>query len=203
MTYKSRNEISKEYKWDIEKMYKDSAACEKDIKECLKLAEDFTKYQGKLKESSTTLLNALKDRDKLFMKVENVLIYAHMKKDEDGRLSSSIELDGKAQMAAAKMQQMTAFLAPELSSIPEKTIKKFIKENKDLKVYEHHLDEVLRAKEHILKKSDEELFTFFKNVVSDLNEKLPSHKQIKNIRIRREEFEKTNSLKIKRYTIQK
>ena len=157
MTYKSRKDIPEKYKWNIEAMYKDSAACEKDIKKCLELADKFTKYQGHLKDSAIVLAAALKDRDTLYKKYEDICIYAQQKTDEDRRVSSALELLGKTSSMAAQIGQKMAFFSPELAAIPEKTLRKFIKENKDLKVYEHHLDEVIREKAHVLKKSDEEL----------------------------------------------
>ena len=157
MNYKTRKDIPAKYKWNIEAMYKNKAACEQDIKCCLDLADKFTKYQGKLADNAKTLAAALKDKDKLYSKLEDILIYAHMKKDEDGRVSSAIELDGKASAMAAQVMQKIAFFTPELAAISEKKLREFIKTNKNLKVYEHYLDEVIREKAHVLKKSDEAL----------------------------------------------
>ena len=60
---KQRDEIAKEYKWNIEDMYPDESAWDKDLEECLKAAENFAKYNGRLTESAQTLLAALKDND--------------------------------------------------------------------------------------------------------------------------------------------
>lgn len=157
MNYKSRKDIPEKYKWNIEAMYESKEACEADMKKCLSMAEKFTKYQGHLKDDSKTLLSALKDKDKLLEKAEKIAIYAHQKKDEDGRVSSAIELDGKASAMLAKISQSLAFFSPEFVSIPEKTLRKFIAESKGLKLYEHYIDEAIRQKAHILKKSDEML----------------------------------------------
>ena len=157
MNYKSRKDIPEKYKWNIEAMYKNSELCEKDIQSCLKMADKIAKYQGHLKDNANSLASALKERDKLYQKLEAVIVYAHQKTDEDRKLSESLALEGKANAMVAQVSQKLAFFAPELSSIPEKTLKKFIKDSKELKVYEHYLDEVMREKSHILKKSDEEL----------------------------------------------
>ncbi len=157
MTYKSRKDIPTKYKWNIEAMYKNRELCEKDIAKALKLADKMTKYQGHLKDSAETLAKALNERDKLYMLVEAICVYAHQKTDEDRLVSSSIELEGKSTAMAAQVSQKLSFFAPELSSIPKAKLYKFVKESKDLKVYEHYLDEIIREKSHILKKSDEEL----------------------------------------------
>ena len=157
MNYKSRKDIPEKYKWNIEAMYASNELCEKDIAKVLKLADKMTKYQGHLKDDAETLAKALKERDKLYQIVETICVYAHQKTDEDRLVSASIELEGKATAMAAQISQKLAFFTPELSSIPEKTLRKFVKENKDLKVYEHYFDEVIRERAHVLKKSDEEL----------------------------------------------
>ncbi|MCI8388292.1 MAG: AMP-binding protein [Clostridiales bacterium] len=48
-------------------------------------------------------------------------------------------------------------------------------------------------------KSDEEIETAIKNAVNDINRALPSFKHMTEVEIKREEFEKTTSKKIKRY----
>ena len=54
-TLKQRDQIAKEYKWNIEAMYPDESQWEKDIEECVKAAEAFTGFQGRLTESADTL----------------------------------------------------------------------------------------------------------------------------------------------------
>ena len=157
MNYKSRKDIPEKYKWNIEAMYKSNELCEKDIQKALKMADKFTKYQGHLKDDAKTLASALKERDKLYKLVEAICVYAHQKTDENRLISASIELEGKASSMAAQVSQRLSFFAPELASISEKTLRKFIKEDTELKVYEHYLDEVIRERAHVLKKSDEEL----------------------------------------------
>jgi len=157
MAYKTRKDIPEKYKWNIEAMYENTEAAEKDLKKCLSMAKAFGKYQGQLKKDAKTFCDALKAKDKLFEKAEKVAIYAHQKKDEDGRISSAIELDGKASAMIAQVSQALSFFAPEFAAIPEKTLRKFIKEYKPLKVYEFYIDEAIRHRKHVLKKSDEML----------------------------------------------
>ena len=49
---KQRNQIPKEYKWNIEAMYSDEKNWDKDISDSIAAAEDFAKYKGHLTESS-------------------------------------------------------------------------------------------------------------------------------------------------------
>jgi len=50
-------------------------------------------------------------------------------------------------------------------------------------------------------KSDEEIRTAVKDAIDEINEKLPQFKKVRNIEIRRTEFEKTTTKKIKRHKV--
>jgi oligoendopeptidase F len=65
-TLKQRDQIAKEYKWNIEAMYPDESQWEKDIEECVKAAESFAGYQGRLTESAQTLCDALTEKDRIW-----------------------------------------------------------------------------------------------------------------------------------------
>lgn len=49
--------------------------------------------------------------------------------------------------------------------------------------------------------SDEELHSFFTERINLINKKLPTYKQVKAVEVRKEEFEKTTSRKIKRHLV--
>ena len=52
----------------------------KDIDDCLCRAEKFGDYRGRLTRSAATLLEALKERDNIWQKIEHAYVYAAMKK---------------------------------------------------------------------------------------------------------------------------
>ena len=49
--------------------------------------------------------------------------------------------------------------------------------------------------------SDELIHESIRNSINELNRRLPGFKQIKNVELRRTEFEKTTSKKIKRHLV--
>jgi len=55
--------------------------------------------------------------------------------------------------------------------------------------------------DEVLALSDDEIQSKLKEAVLSVNDKLPSFKQIRNIEIRKTDFEKTSSQKIKRYML--
>ena len=58
--YKSRQDIPKQYKWDIEHMFPDESAIETHISEIEDGAERFTLFRGRLSSSASNLLEAFR-----------------------------------------------------------------------------------------------------------------------------------------------
>ena len=60
---------------------------------------------------------------------------------------------------------------------------------------------VVPNKEILAGKTDEEIYDIVKEKIAEINLKLPSYKQVRQIEIRKEEFERTTSKKIQRFKI--
>ncbi|NMA93581.1 MAG: oligoendopeptidase F [Clostridiales bacterium] len=154
---RERTDIPEIYKWDLEAMYSDAESCEKDLKECVAMAEKFTEYRGSLDTGPKTLLSAFKDMCTLSRKLEKAFTYAMHKKDEDNRVSQFQALAGACMAAGAKVSEQLSFFEPELSEIPEEKLREWIESEEGLKVYAHSIDELIRKKPHILSKEEEKI----------------------------------------------
>lgn len=167
---KQRNQIPKEYKWNIEAMYSDEKNWDKDISDSIAAAEDFAKYKGHLTESSDTLLSALKDRDAIWQKIEHAYVYAAMKKDEDNRVNKYQAMNDKASSAISKIAAYTSFFTPELLEASEEKIEKFLDENPKLNQYKFFLESALREKAHILSEAEENILAQMSEVTGATND---------------------------------
>lgn len=154
---KSRNDIDPKYKWKIELMYPDRKSWEEYVDAAMEMTESFLSYQGRLGESSDTLLSALKDLDAINMKFEKAYCYAKMKQDEDNRLGSSQEMLGIITARAAEAGAATSFFSPELLSLSEDKLLGFLDENPELKAYDFVIKDALRMKEHVLSEKEESI----------------------------------------------
>lgn len=173
---KSRNDIPEKYKWNIEAMYESEEAWQKDYEEVSKLLQKITEFAGRLGESASTLLETLKLKDELNKKAENLFVFSKMKKDEDNRISKYQALYDKATALSVKIGGALSFIVPEILSIDEKTIDKFLKENEELRLYKFYLEELLRQKEHVLSEAEEKILAMMgevslspKNIFTMLN----------------------------------
>ncbi|MCI5747111.1 oligoendopeptidase F [Eubacterium pyruvativorans] len=168
---KQRSENDPKYQWNIEAMYSSDADWEKDLKDALSGAEDFTKYRDHLADSAKTLADALIDSDAVSLKMERVFVYARMKLDEDNRVSKQQDMLNRAVSAASKISAMMSFLTPELIQIPEETLQEFMKTDARLEQYDYVLRQAVREKAHVLSKAEE-------NILAQLGEVLGAPDQI-------------------------
>ena len=167
---KQRNEIPKEYKWNIEAMYPDESQWDADVAESVEKAAEFAKFQGKLTESASTLLEALRERDAIWQKLEHAFVYAAMKKDEDNREDRYQAMDDKCGSAIAKVSASMSFFTPELLEASEETILGYIAEEDGLKQYEFLLKAALKEKEHILTAAEENILAQMSEVLGATND---------------------------------
>ncbi len=156
-TVKSRKEIDKKFKWNIEDMFSDKSLWEKDLTTSIELSKEFSVFSGKLLSSPQFLLNALTAKDKIWQLLEKVFVFARMKKDEDNTDEEFQAMCDKATVAISTVSTNTSFFVPELLEGNIETIKEFISQNKNLETYEFYLLDMFREKDHVLSKSEEAL----------------------------------------------
>lgn len=181
-----RENIQEKYKWDLESMYENNEEWEEDFKSVKELVKEISKYKGKTVESSSKLLEVLKLKDDLYRKISNVLVYARMRLDEDSRESTYQALTDRATNLYVLVNSKTSFIVPEILSLEEDDLEKYLQEEEGLKLYEHYLEDVLRGKNHVLSQKEEALLaeigemastpeTVF-SMLSDADIKFPSIK---------------------------
>ncbi len=152
-----RKDIPKEYKWDIESIFRDFDQWGKSFKEAQVLADEFTKYQGKVIDTSENLYNALRDHDELYRLIRKLYSYASMKLDEDTRQGGSQELSSKAMALVVGAQDKISFLMPEILKLDNDRLEKYFIEEPKLKLYSQYIENIMRGKEHVLSAREESI----------------------------------------------
>ena len=152
-----RDEIDDKFKWSLSDIYPNVESWEADFKKVKELSTQMSFFQGKLSQSSGTLLDCFKRSDELLSLNDKVYVYARMKRDENNANSIFQALTDRASSLATEVFAAISFIVPEMLSIPEDKLMGFVNENADLKVYLFSIKESLRQKEHILSEKEEEL----------------------------------------------
>lgn len=145
-----RSEVEKQYTWAIEDLYANDELWEKEFNELKNKLSKVEDYKGRLSESAKTLLDFLKLSDEASIMMERVYVYANQRYHEDTGNSIYQELADRAGVLLVQMDSAFSFATPEILSIPEETIKKFMDEEEGLKLYDFYLKNILRRKSHVL-----------------------------------------------------
>lgn len=163
---KQRKEISDKYKWDLSKVYSSSDEVKADIKKLKTMVDDYLKYKGKITSSSDTLLKATDDYFALARILDKLIVYSHMKFDEDKGVSESESLMGIVDKFADEVSEKLAFYTPEVLSADYDKIKNFIAGNESLEKYSFMFEDLFREKRHILPLEQEEMMARLGEVLS-------------------------------------
>ena len=151
-----RSAIEEKYKWDLSKMYSSQDDWEAHYKKIESMIKDFAAKAGKVGESASSLLSALKLQDEINIQLEKVAGFTSLRRDEDMRVAANQALFQRAQTLGVKWAESSSWFQPELLAIPEDKLRRWLKQP-DLRIYQHYFDDLLRTKAHILSAREEEL----------------------------------------------
>lgn len=154
---KKREEMDDKYKWDLEKIYANETIWEDDFKKLQQMIGQIASLQGTMAESPEALLRVMQTSDDMGRIAEKLYVYARMRRDENNANHVYQALFDRAERLGVEASSASAYIVPEILTIPESELKKYMQQNKDLAVYQHALEEILRQKEHILSAPEERL----------------------------------------------
>ncbi|RCW69744.1 oligoendopeptidase F [Saliterribacillus persicus] len=152
-----REEIPENLTWKLEDIYETDNAWEEALTEVKQEIPAFEEYQGSLAESSDKLKGILVLQDEVSEKLSKLYTYAHMRYDQDTTNTFYQAMNQKAEMVITQASSAMSFIVPEILTIPEDKLTKFIEENKGLQAYRHTLDEINRQRPHVLSEKEEAL----------------------------------------------
>jgi oligoendopeptidase F len=153
---KTRDEIQSTFKWKVDKMYTNSAAWEEDLKILKLKAPKMENFSGKLGKAED-LLSFLESNVEIERLLDKLLVYAHLRADEDTAKAEFQVLKNKIDSYGAEVSSVMAFFVPELLSLKDGDVDESIKRLPALKLYEFYLKDILEQKPHILSAEGEKL----------------------------------------------
>ncbi len=162
----TRDEIAPHHMWDLTDLFESDQAWESAFRGVSEKLKDFEKYQGKLGQSPDMLLECLELSEEASIQMGLLYSYAAKKRDQDLGNTTYQAMSQRAQSLMTKMANATAFMEPEILSISEEKLERFLKESEELRLYEHHLEDIRRVKDHILSKEQEELLAITTDVMA-------------------------------------
>lgn len=162
----TRSEIPLEDTWKLEDIFQTDQQWESEFQKVKQLIPSMSSYQGKLGESADSLFKALQAQDQLLERIGKLYTYAHMRYDQDTTNSFYQGLDDRIKNLYTQAASTLAYIVPEILSIDEEKVKKFLNEKEELKLYEHSLDELNLQRPHVLSAEQEALLAEASEVMS-------------------------------------
>src|SRR6056300_1422517 len=126
---RKRSEIDEKYTWNLLDIYNSEDDWEADYKSIASSIEEYKKYEGKIGESSSSLLNLLKFDEEVGTKYDRLHLYSFLSKDLDLANTKYQSMAGRLQTLGVKLSRATAFIRPELIAIGHVKIKQYMSES--------------------------------------------------------------------------
>lgn len=152
-----RNEIPLEHTWNDQSVFQSVEAWQAELKSITESLPDFDKFKGHLADGPKTLAEAFEASDSLVRRVGKLAVYAVMSHSVDTSDQEAAGRFGQAQGLRGKAMATVAFLDPELISIGEDTLIKWIKQEPRLTIYVHYVRDLFRKQDHVRSTEVEEI----------------------------------------------
>lgn len=161
-----RADIPEKYRWNLADIYADVPTWEADFARGEKMTADLKARQGTVGKSPQDLTDTLKLRYDAYWLADKLTVYATQLSDQDTSDNAALALKNRATALGVAFSQSAAWIDPELLALPEDKLRGWVKDNADLKLYGHILDDLLRRKPHTLSAHEEELLAMAGNLAA-------------------------------------
>lgn len=157
MSLPTRNEVSDDLKWDLSRVFENDQEWEKEYQQVTNEIKNISKYKQTLTKSGKDLYEGITAILAIERRLEKVYVYATMSSDVDTKNNHYLGFVAKVQNLANQMAAATSFVDPEILSIPEKTLAKFMQDEPRLENYRHRLEQITQKRPHTLPANEEKI----------------------------------------------
>ena len=152
-----RIKIDKKHQWNAESVFSSDEAWEKEVEQIIKDIEKVKRYQGRLAESPSVLLDALNAVENLVSRVQIAFMYAGFSYNVDTTNQKAAGMIGKAQGMSGQVASAVSFLNPELLAIGKETLERWMTESAKLEIYKQAFNDLFRQQTHVRSAEVEEI----------------------------------------------
>ncbi|HEY5669422.1 MAG TPA: M3 family metallopeptidase, partial [Anaerolineales bacterium] len=163
-----RSEIPEKYTWNSTSVFSTKEAWEAALKELPELTAHVTKYQNHLGDNPSVLVEALQAFEKLYRQSGMVYVYATMSQAVDTTNQEANRIRSRAQSAFAQVFAALAFIDPELISIGQDKLRKWIEDEPRLRSYGHYLENLFRRQAHVRSPEVENLLGMLRDPMGNI-----------------------------------
>lgn len=155
----NREDVKKEYTWDLDVIYKNIEEFNKDYEFVKDKIVEIKKYENIMNNSSKDFYETLKCYYETVRVLEKLYSYANLLFDTDTSDNANQSLKGKVSNLYAELSKNAYYISPSILKLDWKDIEKFMDEVDELKKYEKLLKDEYRYKKHLLSDEEERLLS--------------------------------------------
>lgn len=156
---RNRAEIPAQYKWDYTPIFASWEAWEAGMKQMQAKMDEYAALKGTLAKGPDALLHAYKLSDEIGQLYYRVDGFVSLQRDTDTRDNAMNARVQRVQNVVARFGTATAWFTPELLSIPQATVEKWLADTPALAPYRFPILETYRQAKHVLDEKGERLIS--------------------------------------------
>ena len=145
----TREEVPTESTWNHESVFPSFDAWREEYQSALAKVPEIESYKGTLAQGPESLAAWFDFHQAFARRVWTLYMYPLMWQACDGENEEIKGMVGQAQGLAGQFMAGAAFAEPELLALDEETLLRWLDED-NLKLYQQHIDDLLRKKKHVL-----------------------------------------------------
>ena len=146
----AREEVPAEATWNHESVFPSFKAWREEYQAVSAALSDIEAFKDSLSDSPARLAEWLEFRAAIARRVWTLYFYPAMWQACDGKHEEIKGMLGQAQGLAGQFVAAASFDDPELLAMDEHTLLAWVKEEQPLATFQHHIDNLLRTKQHVL-----------------------------------------------------
>ncbi len=151
-----RTGVEPRLRWKLEHIFASLEAWEAEFARVERAIEAIAALRGTIRADARDLAAILDRHGETGAALDRVYVYAHLFRDEDTRAPTAQAIAERAAQLGTRFAEAGSSLEPEILALgPEKILE--LRETRELAVYRHFLDDLLRKREHTLSPREEEL----------------------------------------------
>ena len=158
--------MESKYNWNLKEIFESRKDFDKTKKELQEDLKSISSYQGKLCSSSDNLYNCYNLYEKALEKYERLYGYGMLYYNLDMSNQDGIKLYKEVESLGTDFGTKISFMTPEITYSQKGVIEKYLSEDKRLDRYKRDILDILKEKEHILSKEEENLLANYSELFS-------------------------------------
>ncbi len=151
----TRSEVPQELTWDLDDLFPNRDAWEKELKALTADMAQMAKYQGRLGDGARVFLECVQTQESLTARLMRVGSYAWLQMSVDGTNQECQIAAGRVGALNARFQAGTAFVRSEALALPEGTLERYLDEEPEMASLRPVIERMIEEKPHMLQPETE------------------------------------------------